>query len=146
MAAVGQPAKRRRPLRSPKQNFPPRLRADCFNWLVLFSSFCEYDEVGGIWGDPAEVGLPSCGRPLTLKIPTLNGHLQDTPGAKNSASFLLDTIESGRTGRLHLFLKWGVNARVGRKIRVEVLGGDLKKETVSCEPQNDFIFHLKKSF
>jgi len=35
---------------------------------------------------------------------------------------------------------------IGKRLRVGVLGGGLKEKTVSCEPQNDFIFHLKKSF
>ncbi len=35
---------------------------------------------------------------------------------------------------------------IRKRLRVGVLGGDLKEKTVSCEPIDAVVFHLKKSF
>ena len=47
------------------------IKSRLFKLVSLTSTFCEYDEVGGIWGEPAEVGFLPCGRCLTKMFPTL---------------------------------------------------------------------------
>ena len=60
---------------------------------------------------------------------------------------MVSIVQNLKGGRGTVSPKMGVWLKVSRqRLRVGVLGGDLKEKTVSCEPQNDFIFYLKKSF